>query len=158
MIILGIDPGTTRIGYGVIKKENNKFSHLKSGILEIKEESNASKILSLEMELEKIINKFKPDKIGVEKIFFSKNKKTAIKVAEARGVILSLVYKKSIPVAEMEPSKIKLAVTGNGRSSKKGVAKMVHYFLKIPTNELIDDETDALAIAIATDSYIKTSP
>jgi crossover junction endodeoxyribonuclease RuvC len=149
MLILGIDPGTTRIGYGLIESNKGKFLFKKAGIIEIKKKEAGERLVDLEKELSKLIKENKPDKVGVEKLFFSKNKKTAIRVAEARGVILVTLAKKSIPFVEISPNQIKTSVTGYGNASKKGVAKMVSYILKIPTNKYIDDTTDALAIAIA---------
>ncbi|MEX1014488.1 MAG: crossover junction endodeoxyribonuclease RuvC [Candidatus Paceibacterota bacterium] len=153
MIFLGIDPGTVRVGYGVIEKNGGTYKYKESGLLKIENKEQKSRLLKIEEELEKIIKRIKPDKAGVEKIFFSKNKKTAIKVAEARGVIISTLHKNNIDLIELSPTQIKLSVAGNGRSSKEAVAKMVNYFLNINTNKLIDDETDAIAIAIAAGDY-----
>lgn len=149
MVILGIDPGTTRVGYGVIKKDGSKLLHVKSGIFNTSKGSDAQKLVKLEEELLKIVNEVRPEKVGLEKLFFAKNRKTAIGVAQARGVIVSVIAKKSMPIIEMSPPQIKLAVTGDGKATKDAVAKMVRYFLNIPTEHLIDDATDALAVAIA---------
>ena len=150
MIILGIDPGTTRIGYGVIRASGNSLIHVASGVLEINPAStDAEHLHEIGRALEKLITDIGPEKIGVERLFFSKNKKTALSVAEARGVILETIAKKHIFLYELTPNEVKLAVTGNGNSSKQAVAKMVSLLLHFDTKTLLDDATDALAIAIA---------
>lgn len=148
MIILGIDPGSARIGFGLIKKENGKLIHLKSGVLEISNRIGKNDRLAiLSQKMEKLVNLNKPELVGIERVFFNKNRKTAIEVAEARGVIIATIAKKSIPIIEMGPKEIKLAVTGDGNASKKGVMKMVNLCLNINKTGL-DDATDALAIAV----------
>jgi len=148
MIILGIDPGSTRVGYGVIEKNRGELVYVRSGLFKIPKKSESQKLLALEKELNGLIKKIKPDKAGLEKLFFVKNQKTAFEVAQSRGIILNTLSKKRIPIIELAPSEIKLAVTGDGRASKQAVAKMVRYFLNLPYNKMIDDITDALAIAI----------
>lgn len=149
MIILGIDPGTTRVGYGLIKT-NGSLCHIASGILNIAQESDfGSRLISLEKGVQKLIEEYKPSAVGLERLFFAKNKKTAIAVAHARGVLLNTFSKQSIPVKELSPPEVKLAVTGNGAASKQAVEKMVGYILSLDTADLIDDAVDALAIAIA---------
>ncbi|MEK7629978.1 MAG: crossover junction endodeoxyribonuclease RuvC [Patescibacteria group bacterium] len=154
MIILGIDPGTSRIGYGVIEKSNGKLIYLDAGLINIPSTQKTEKLMALEKNLGDLIDKFKPDLIGVEKIFFSNNQKTAIAVAEARGVILNTIAKKSILLAEFTPPEVKKAVTDDGRASKQAVAKMVNLFLNLETRKILDDVTDALAIAIAASSRV----
>lgn len=150
MIVLGIDPGNVRAGYGVIKKERGLFECLENGILKIGGSKNAGEQLHLlELELKKLIKKYKPDAAGLEKLFVSKNLKTVMGVAEARGVIHKVIFENNIKLIELAPQSIKLSVTGNGRADKKAVAKMVGLLLKIKTDGLLDDATDALAIAIA---------
>lgn len=149
MIILGIDPGSVRIGYGVIKRNYGKLVHLESGLLKLPQTDHANRLIALEKSLGVLLQRFQPDRIGLEKLFFAKNQKTALQVAEARGVILSTLAKQSLPLSEISPSEVKLAVTGDGRASKKSVAKMVNYFLGSDLKSVVDDVTDALAIAIA---------
>lgn len=150
MIVLGIDPGTTRIGFGVVRVSGNLFTHIESGILDIGDaKTNPERLRKISIALEKLIKKTKPSRVGVEKLFFSKNKKTALSVAEARGVIIETITKHNVPLYEFAPNEIKLAVTGSGNSSKMAVAKMVSLILTMDTRGLLDDATDALAIAIA---------
>lgn len=155
MIILGIDPGNIRAGYGIIKKERGKLIHIESGLIKIPSGTDAgAQLLSLEKGLESIIERVRPDVVGVEKIFLTKNKKTGIFVAQARGLIMKVIASHGLKLLEFSPPSIKLAVTGDGRADKKGVAKMVGLFLNIETGGLIDDITDALATAIASSNQI----
>ncbi len=149
MIILGIDPGTTRIGYGVIRKNSGSLEYLDSGLIKLSNADSKKNLVVLEKEIKTIIKKHKPARTGLEKLYFTKNKKTAIAVAEARGVILNTIIKTGTPFFEIGPSEVKLAVTGDGRASKESVAKMVNYFLGIKIKKTEDDISDALAIAIA---------
>ncbi len=149
MIILGIDPGSVRIGYGVIKRNYGKLVHLESGLLKLPQTDHANRLIALEKSLGVLLQRFQPDRIGLERLFFAKNRKTALQVAEARGVILNTLAKQSLLFSEISPSEVKLAVTGDGRASKKSVAKMVNYFLGLNLKSVVDDVTDALAIAIA---------
>ena len=147
MIILGIDPGTTRIGYGAIKLEKGVLTHVSSGILPISKQ-HTHPLSVIHKELLRIISEVKPDRVGVEKLFFAKNKKTALAVAEARGVIIHTIASENIPIYECTPNEVKVAVTGNGTANKQAVAKMVSSILRTPLTHLVDDATDALAIAI----------
>jgi crossover junction endodeoxyribonuclease RuvC len=149
MIILGIDPGTSRIGYGLVRKEGGKLKHLESGLVKFPENDQREKLVILEEEIKKVIDEHKPDRVGVEKLYFTKNKKTALSVAEARGVILNTIIKSGTPFFEIGPGEVKLAVTGDGRATKAAVAKMVNYFLELGSRKVVDDVSDALAIAIA---------
>ncbi|MEK7506168.1 MAG: crossover junction endodeoxyribonuclease RuvC [Patescibacteria group bacterium] len=150
MIILGIDPGNVRAGYGLIKKDGQDFIRIESGIFKIPAETSlGNQLLALEKDMEKLIKKTKPDLVGLEKIFMNKNKKTGVFVAQARGIIVKVSAAYKLKLVELSPSSIKLAVTGDGRADKKAVAKMVGLFLKMKIAGLLDDETDALATAIA---------
>ena len=146
MTILGIDPGSIRIGFGVIEKKGGSLTHINSGIVIILRESPLN---SLERGLTELLEKERPQLVGIEKLFFAKNRKTALKVAESRGVIMNTVLKSGVPLVEVAPSEVKLALTGSGRASKKAVFKMVKIFLGLKTGPVLDDASDALAIAIA---------
>ena len=152
MIILGVDPGTIRIGYGLIKKEKNKLFFLKSGLIKISGKRN--NLLSLESELNKILIKFKPDLAVVENLFFLKNKKTAFSVSQARGVIILTLEKQKIKILELTPLQVKSNLCGNGKADKKTVAKFVKLILNLKKINKIDDVTDALAMAIVGSSSL----
>ncbi|MCX7589726.1 MAG: crossover junction endodeoxyribonuclease RuvC [Patescibacteria group bacterium] len=147
MIILGIDPGTQRVGYGIIEIKNKKPIFKKCGILKINKK-NIELLKEVKKEINKLISKWKPKILGIEKLYFSKNQKTAMAVAEVRGVILLTALEKNIKILEYSPNEIKLSITGYGFADKKSVAKMVNLILKINNKKLIDDATDAIAISL----------
>jgi len=149
MKILGIDPGSTRIGYGLIDKKGSDLKFLKAGLLKISAKNKNQRLLDLEKSFSRLLEKEKPELIALEKLYFVKNQKTALEVGQSRGVLILLISKNKIPLIEISPSEAKMMVSGDGRASKKAVAKMVGYCLKIDTTGQIDDTTDALALAIA---------
>ncbi len=163
MKILGIDPGSSRMGFGVIEKNGQKLSLVETGVIEIPAKDTGLKLVTLAIEFKKILARAKPDVIGIEKLFFTKNIKTGIEVAQARGVImyLSFEYYKTLhpisysrdPIAEFTPQQIKQATTNWGGADKKAVARMVALLLNIPPLKILDDATDALAIAICTANH-----
>lgn len=144
MKILGIDPGTSRIGYGLIET-NKGLRFLDYGVLEI---SGADKLRVLAKRYETLLKKLAPDLVSIEKLFFAKNKKTALEVAQARGVIILKTSEAGLPIKEFGPMEVKAAVTGYGKSDKQAVALMVKRFLNLKSLEGHDDASDALAIAI----------
>ncbi len=149
MIILGIDPGTRIIGYGVIEKQNGDLVYRTCGIIQTNpQKSQADNLVQINEELEKLINSYKPDTAGVEKIFFAKNVKTVIGVSEGRGVILFTIKRHGIPIVEFTPLQVKQAVTGDGAADKKQVQKMVKMILRLAKEPKPDDAADALAVAI----------
>ncbi len=148
MIILGIDPGTARIGYGLIKKEGGAASLLDAGILKIKTRDRQRALLEIKNELAALIKKSRPAVLAVEKLFFSKNQKTAMEVAQARGVILLAGLEAGLEIRECSPNEVKSGLTGYGWADKRAVAKMVKLTLGAPDLKIIDDASDALAIAI----------
>jgi crossover junction endodeoxyribonuclease RuvC len=152
MIILGIDPGTKRVGYGLIEKDGSKIKFLKAGILKI-ESPLPFNLLEIEKELSNLIKKFNPEILVVEKIFFMQNQKTGIEVAQARGAILLSALKNKIKIIECAPNEVKSAVSGYGFANKKAVEKMVKLILNKPDLNVIDDAMDALAMAIFGISY-----
>jgi len=149
MIILGIDPGTTLIGFGVVKKEKNNLKFVKAGLIKIEPTLNeAAKLLEQRKKLKKILQAQKPAVAAVEKLFFFKNTKTVIGVAQARGVILETLQETKIPIYEYTPLQVKQAVSAYGRASKEQVQKMIKLLLNLKKVPKPDDVADALAIAI----------
>jgi crossover junction endodeoxyribonuclease RuvC len=149
MIILGIDPGTAATGYGAIKKEVNDLKLIEYGCIRTETKfSTAQRLGQLDQQLAKIIRKHKPQKIAVEDIFFFKNLKTAVKVSQARGVILARAARMKIPVTEYTPLQVKQAITSYGRAEKNQVQKMVKVLLSLEEIPKPDDAADALAVAI----------
>ena len=149
MTILGIDPGTTRMGYGLINT-NPSLEYIDCGVIGDDTANYLDRLLYIGDEFEKKIKEYKPSVIGIEKVFFSKNKKTAISVSEARGVILFLSRTNGVPVFEFSPSDIKRSVAGDGACDKATLSKMVSITLGIDKIPGHDDASDALAIAIRT--------
>ena len=148
-VYLGIDPGTHRVGYGVIKVENGKFYLIDQGIIKTKEKSNSIEQLPLiYKKISSLIKKNSPDEVAIEKLFFSKNQKTAMAVAEARGVILLAAAEKSIKIREFMPNTVKQSISGYGFADKKAILKIVTMMLGLKNFKPVDDASDALAIAI----------
>jgi len=148
MKILGVDPGSTRVGYGIIKKESGDLKFIAAGLLKIFSKDKNQRLLELEKSFSQLLKKEKPDLAILEKLYFMRNLKTALEVAQSRGVLTLIITKYKIPLLEYTPLEIKLAVTGYGMADKKAVAKMVAKILKINKISKYDDVSDALAAAI----------
>ena len=149
MIILGIDPGLATVGYGVIEHEKGKFRTIATGAIETPAGIDVE--LRLKMiydDMGELIDTYHPAEMAVEELFFNTNQKTAIGVAEARGVILLSAVKKGITIAEYTPLQVKQSVVGYGRAEKQQVQEMVKIILKLPKVPKPDDAADALALAI----------
>ena len=151
MRILGIDPGYGRLGVAVIDAEKGKKEILiHSECLETDKKLPQAERLHLVAEkIKSVIEKYSPNVAGIEALLFAKNKKTAIGVAEARGVILEVFASLHIPFKEYNPGSIKVAVTGNGASDKEQVRKMISLILGKKFDTAKDDECDAVALALA---------
>ncbi len=151
MIILGVDPGNATTGYGIIESFKRRVLNCVCyGSIETSKTKTAgSRLLTLEKELQKILVKYKPDVVAVERLYFFKNLRTAMPVSEARGVILLAIAKHNLPVYELTPLQAKMAITGYGRADKKQVQRMVKEILKLKEIPKPDDASDALAMAIA---------
>jgi len=148
MIALGIDPGTRRIGYGIVRKEMNDTTLIAAGLIDIKSTDDVGALRETKKGMDQLIKKYRPDIMGIEKLFFATNQKTAIAVAQARGVILLSAGEHNILIKEYTPNEVKTGITGYGFSDKKAVLKMVKLILKEKDLAIIDDASDALAIAI----------
>ncbi len=149
MKILGIDPGMAIVGYGLIEIKNDKPLLLASGSIQTnKELSDSKRLYEIYNDLSIIVDKYKPDCASVENLFFFKNQKTVIPVAEARGVILTVLEKYNIPTFSYTPMEVKQVLTGYGRAEKKEVEEMVKITLGTEKLPRLDDTVDAIAIAI----------
>ena len=149
MKILGIDPGMAIVGYGVIEGESDNFKLIGSGSIQTDKKLDDSKrLLEIYNDLSAIVEEYKPDCASVEQLFFFKNQKTVIPVAEARGVILTVLEKYKIPTFSYTPMEVKQVLTGYGRAEKKEVDRMVHIALGTEELPKLDDTVDAIAIAI----------
>lgn len=150
MKILGIDPGYDRVGWGVLEKKGNVYSLVDCGIIQTKKTMTLTeRLMVVEENLTKILRTQQPDQVVVESLFFATNAKTAINVAQARGVIMLTCAKHCDSLIEKTPLQIKSAVTGNGKADKRAVEKMVRLVIKGLPTKLIDDTLDALAAAMS---------
>jgi crossover junction endodeoxyribonuclease RuvC len=152
-IILGIDPGYGRVGIAIIEKTNRGENLIYSECFETDGKlPHYQRLLLIGEKIKEIIKKYKPEQIAVETLLWSKNKKTALRVAEARGVILLESARNKIILREFNPNQIKLAVTGYGKSDKKQVIYMVEKLVRLNVladrQKKHDDEYDAIAIAL----------
>ena len=150
-IILGIDPGTTVMGYGVIRIVNNKPEYVTMGIFDFKKIKDH--YLTLQQVFSRtvaLIDEYHPDEMALEAPFFGKNVQSMLKLGRAQGVAMAAGLHRELPIAEYAPLKIKMAITGNGRADKSQVADMLKRFLKIPPEQMPKemDATDGLAAAL----------
>lgn len=149
-IILGIDPGTVMMGYGVIKVVGNKASMLVMGVIDLRKlDDPYLKLGRIFERVTGIIDAFLPDEMAIEAPFFGKNVQSMLKLGRAQGVAISAAIQRDIPIHEYAPLKIKMAITGNGGASKEQVAGMLRRLLNIPEGEMPNflDATDALGAA-----------
>ena len=149
MKILGIDPGMAIVGYAMIGVEKDNIELLTSGSIQTdKKRDDSKRLLEIYNDLSTIVEKYQPDCASVEQLFFFKNQKTIIPVAEARGVILTVLEKYNIPTYSYTPMEVKQVLTGYGRAEKKEVEQMVKITLGDVELPKLDDTVDAIAIAI----------
>lgn len=149
MRILGIDPGTSLIGYGIVDVSGKTyktvdFGDLKTGV----NIRNADRVADVYNFFDKLIKKHKPDKVAIESLFFFKNAKTVVKVSEIRGVLMYVAVKNGVEINEFTPLQVKQAVSSYGRAEKAQVQQMVKLILGLETIPKPDDAADALALAI----------
>lgn len=148
-IILGIDPGTTVMGFGLIKVTGREMSFLQLNELLLKKYSDHYLKLKLIFERTvELIDTYHPDEIAIEAPFFGKNVQSMLKLGRAQGVAMAAGLSREIPVTEYSPRKIKMAITGNGNASKEQVAKMLQHILDLKTLPKKLDSTDGLAAAV----------
>lgn len=146
---MGVDPGLTRCGIGVVEGSGSSLKLIDSGVIRTpKEDEIDQRLLALEQNLNGWIARFKPDVIAIERVFSQLNVKTAMATGQAAGVAILLAAKSGVPIALHTPSEVKAAVTGSGRAGKIQVAEMVKRILKLKEVPKPVDTTDALALAI----------
>lgn len=149
MRILGIDPGFAIVGWGVIDKVGNSFVPVSCGAIRTPAHTDMNMRLSMIYDdMKQIIEKYHPEEMAIEELFFNTNSTTAIAVAEARGIILLSAYRHGLKISEYTPLQVKQAVVGYGKAEKQQVIAMVTSLLKLPKPPKPDDTADALAIAM----------
>ena len=148
MRILAIDPGFDRLGMAVLEGNPSRPVLLWSTCILPKKGAPEARLAEVWQAVEEALEKYAPEALGIETLFFGVNKKSALGVAEARGVVLAAAGKHQIPVIECSPQEVKLAVTGHGGADKGAVARMLPKLLTLPDKKRIDDECDAIAVGI----------
>ena len=149
-IIMGIDPGTNVMGYGVIKCQGQKAEMIAMGVIDMRKESDTYlKLGHIFERVTGIIDEYLPDELAIEAPFFGKNVQSMLKLGRAQGTAIAAAIHHGVPIHEYAPMKIKMALTGNGAASKEQVAGMLQRLLKIPNEDMgkFMDATDALAAA-----------
>ena len=147
--ILGIDPGFGRMGFGCIRVQKGQCQAMDFGVVTTKAgEEFGYRLKQIAEDLRSLIRASKPSLVAMEKLFFTSNAQTAMRVAEARGVAYLIAAEEGIPVIEFTPSQMKKALTGDGRADKKAMERMVALLLGLPRSPKPDDAADALAAAI----------
>jgi len=157
-IILGIDPGTNVMGYGLLKITNNKPSIIAIGVLQLnKYEDHYVRLKKIFDRTLSLIDEFLPDEFAIEAQFFGKNVQSMLKLGRAQGTSIAAALSRDLPIFEYAPLKIKMAITGNGRASKEQVADMLRRELKIKEEDMLPqmDATDAMAVALC--HYLQTN-
>ncbi|MBE3583118.1 MAG: crossover junction endodeoxyribonuclease RuvC [Limnochordaceae bacterium] len=149
MVVIGVDPGNALCGFGVVRYDGQQWEVVVAGAIRTPAaEAAPMRLLSIERALSDLIRTHHPEEMAVEKLYFNRNVRTAMRVGEARGVVLLTAARFGLPVAEYTPPAVKLAVTGNGAADKDQVGLMVQRILRLRDIPTPDDVADALAIAI----------
>lgn len=149
MKVLGVDPGYDRLGAAVMEKKDGREALLFSACLETdKNDSLPERLLSLGVRFEALLKEHRPDAVAVETLFFSRNQKTAMPVAEARGMVVYLAKKHGCEVLEFGPNQVKVAITGYGASDKRAVMEMLRRLVPSLPADALDDEYDAIAVGV----------
>jgi crossover junction endodeoxyribonuclease RuvC len=157
-IILGIDPGTQVMGYGVLRVIGNKPELLAMGVLQLsKYEDHYLKLHRIFERVQGLVEQYLPDEMAIEAPFFGKNVQSMLKLGRAQGVAMAAALSRDVPIFEYAPLKIKMAITGNGKAAKEQVAYMLQKFLHIPDESMLPqmDATDGLAAAVC--HYFQTN-
>ncbi|GJM30273.1 MAG: crossover junction endodeoxyribonuclease RuvC [Cyclobacteriaceae bacterium] len=148
-VILGVDPGTSVMGYGVIMVEGSQLKLLQYGVIHLKKYSNHEiKLKKIFERVIGLISDYSPDEVALEAPFYGKNIQSMLKLGRAQGVAMAAALSRDIPIVEYAPKKVKMSVTGNGNASKEQVAYMLSGLLSFNVADKLLDATDALAVAV----------
>lgn len=155
-LILGIDPGYDRLGIALIEKNGSKEVLIHSECLQTSSKDDIyTRLYYVGRKISSILDDFQPTELAIENLFITKNQKTAMRVSEARGIILYECKKREISVNEYTPMQIKSAICGDGTSDKAMIIKMIHLLIKPTKKILLDDEYDAIAVALTHSARVK---
>lgn len=157
MKILGIDPGYERLGVAIIEKQSSGKEELifSCCIRTATHLTMPERLLGLGKELSAIIETYQPNEAALEELYFAKNTKTALLVAEAKGVIHYVLKQHSLSYVEYHPNTIKATITGNGKADKQSIAMMLPRLIRLQTTKKIDDELDAIAVALTHSAHMR---
>lgn len=149
MRFLGIDPGIAIVGFGFIDKTGSKLTPVQYGCIQTEAHTpDEERLLHVFEAMLQLIDKYKPDAVALEKLFFNRNVTTAMSVSQARGVLILAAIQRGLPIAEYTPMQVKQAIVGYGKAEKRQVQEMVKMYLKLQAIPKPDDVADALAVAI----------
>ena len=149
MKVLGIDPGTRFVGYGIVQAESNSYLPEAYGVIDVHREKDFSvKLLRIREEIRRVVREFQPEAGAIESAFVRRNIQSALRIGEGRGCAILAMAIEKLPVSQYAPALVKKAVTGRGQASKHQVQNMVKTLLSIQDNDLSEDASDALAVAI----------
>lgn len=149
MRILGIDPGIAIVGFGFIDKQGSKVTPVQYGCIQTEAHTpDEERLLHVYEAMVQLIDKYKPEAVAFEKLFFNRNVTTAMSVSQARGVLVLAAVQKGLPIAEYTPMQVKQAIVGYGKAEKRQVQEMTRMFLKLQAIPKPDDVADALAVAV----------
>jgi crossover junction endodeoxyribonuclease RuvC len=155
MIVIGIDPGTLHLGWGVVRGEGNRITHLAHGVIDTSaSDSLAARLVQLDRELGEVLASYRPTVGSVESLFFHKDAQSAAKLGHARGVVLLNLARAGLEVAEYPPARVKSTIAGHGRAEKAQIVKMVSMLLSLGVAPR-EDAADALALAL---TYLRRAP
>lgn len=155
MIVIGIDPGTLHLGWGVLRSEGNRVTHLGHGVIDAPASQHlARRLVVIDGALEQIIERYRPDVGSVEALFFHKDAQSAAKLGHARGVVLLSLARAGLEVVEYPPARVKSTVAGHGRADKSQIVKMMQRLLSLDAAPRTD-AADALALAF---TYVRRAP
>lgn len=149
MRVLGIDPGYDRLGIAVVEGDASRPTLVWSACVTPARGAQSERLGAVSQAIAQAIAAHRPDCLAIETLFFSTNRKTALSVAEARGAVLAAAGSVRLPVREFSPAQVKLAVTGYGNADKQAIARMIPRLVALPSGDRLDDELDAIAVAIA---------
>lgn len=142
---LGVDPGFDRLGVSIVEDHEVLFS---TCIETDRKTTHAERLFKIGQEIKTVIDKWQPQSLAIEKLFFNQNTTNALKVSEARGVVLYEATRSNLDIHEYSPQEIKIAVTGYGKADKRSVEGMVRKLVRLPSKKMLDDELDAVALCI----------